>query len=104
MRPLQGAITLALSMLAALPAIARAAEEAHGGSDPVNVDYWQALFTIIVFVVLLLILSKAAFKPILVGLQAREKFIRESLEKAKVERETAEARLREYEQRLLKAR
>ena len=86
------------------PSVAWAAAEAHGGSDPVQVDRWQAAFTIAVFVGLVLILGRFAFRPILEGLQKREEFIRDSLESARRDREAAEARLREYEQRLAKAR
>jgi len=75
-----------------------------GAHDPVTVDVWQAGFTIAVFVILVLILSGTAFKPILAGLEKREHFIRESLASAQRDREAAEARLKEYEQKLEQAR
>ncbi len=53
---------------------------------------------------MLFVLGKFAWGPILSGLQARENFIRESLETAKRDRDEAEARLREYEERLATAR
>jgi F-type H+-transporting ATPase subunit b len=80
------------------------ASEAGGSPDPVRVDLWQAGFTIVVFAVLVVVLGKFAFKPILHSLQQRENFIRDSLESAKNDREAAEARLAEYEERLRSAR
>src|SRR6185369_9557886 len=47
------------------------------------------------FVLVLVILGKFAWGPILNTLQTRESFIREALEKAKHDRESAEARLKE---------
>ncbi|HSW45574.1 MAG TPA: F0F1 ATP synthase subunit B [Phycisphaerae bacterium] len=86
---------------------AEAAESAHGaggGENPVTVNLWQAGYSIVVFVCLLLILTRFAFRPILASLKKREDFIRHSLEDARKSREQAEARLREYEARLDQAR
>ena len=88
----------------ATPLAAWAADAEHASADPVQVDLWQAGFTIVVFVVLLIILRGAAFKPILGALQKREDFIRDSLEQAKNDREEAEARLKEYTDKLQAAR
>jgi len=52
----------------------------------------------------LVVLGKYAWGPLLAGLQAREKFIREALETAKRDRTEAEQRLREYEEKLAAAR
>jgi F-type H+-transporting ATPase subunit b len=86
------------------PAAAFAAE--HGEESPSLFagDVGNAVWTLVIFAVVVLILGKFAWGPILKGLQARESFILESLEKAKREREEAEARLREYEERLAQAR
>lgn len=67
-------------------------------------DLWQAGFTITVFVGLVVVLGLFAFKPILQGLQRREKFIRDSLTSAKRDREEAETRLKELMEKLDKAR
>ncbi|MCH8251152.1 MAG: F0F1 ATP synthase subunit B [Planctomycetes bacterium] len=80
------------------------AQAEHGSANPVQVDPWQAGFAIAVFVLLLIILSSFAFKPILGALQKREDFIRDSLEQAKKDRESAEQRLKDYEQKLNEAR
>lgn len=65
-----------------------------------TVDVATAIWTIVVFLLLLLLLRATAWKPVQQVLANREKFITESLEKAKADREAAEARLREYEFRL----
>ncbi|HEY9419917.1 MAG TPA: F0F1 ATP synthase subunit B [Thermoanaerobaculia bacterium] len=96
----------ALTFLAtALPAIAApAAEGGHAEPSLFAGDIGNVFWTVLIFGLVLFILSKFAWGPLLGSLQARESFIRESLEKAKREREEAEARLREYEERLAAAR
>lgn len=88
--------------LALAPRLASAAE--GGGNNPFAGDVGTALWTLIIFVLVIWVLGKFAWGPILDGLQSREKFIRDSLEQAKEDRETAEARLKEYTERLETAR
>lgn len=94
--------TVALAAAAsALPALA-----AEGG-QPGGVfagDVGNALWTLVIFGAVVFVLGKFAWKPILSGLQAREAFIRTSLEEARRDRAEAEARLRQYEERLNSAR
>lgn len=106
-------IDRALTVIAALitlvltAAPAMAAEAGHGeatANNPFAGDIGNALWTVIIFVLVLVVLGKYAWGPILTNLQARENFILESLEKAKKEREEAEARLRAYEEKLAAAR
>jgi F-type H+-transporting ATPase subunit b len=86
--------------LAALPAVAHAAEAATAGepagASPFAGDVGTAIWTLVIFGLVLLVLGKYAWGPILKGLQDRERFIRDSLEAAKREREEADARLQEY--------
>ena len=93
--------------LAAAPALAAEAE-AHGGSGatggPFEGNIGVALWTLVIFAFVIFVLGRYAWGPILGGLQAREKFIRESLESAKRDREAAEARLKEYTDKLVAAR
>lgn len=93
-------------LAAALPAMAAEAEHAGGHAEPSLFagDIGNVFWTVLIFALVLFILGKYAWGPLLSSLQAREGFIRESLEKAKREREEAEARLREYEERLAAAR
>lgn len=92
-------------LVTALPAIAApAAEGGHAEPSLFAGDIGNVFWTVLIFGLVLFILSKFAWGPLLGSLQARESFIRESLETAKRDREAAEARLREYEERLATAR
>jgi F-type H+-transporting ATPase subunit b len=98
------ALVVLFTLALTVPAAAFAAE--HGEESP-NLfagDLGNAVWTLVIFAVVVLVLGKFAWGPVLKALQARESFILESLEKAKREREEAEARLREYEERLAQAR
>ncbi len=90
-----GLLTLTLG-LAALPAMAAEAAEGKEASNPFAGDIGNALWTVVIFGLVLFVLGKFAWGPILKSLQSRESFIRESLEKAQSDRLEAEARLKEY--------
>ncbi|MEA2599487.1 MAG: F-type H+-transporting ATPase subunit b [Acidobacteriota bacterium] len=96
---------LALAGVAlAVPALAQEAE--HGAETPslFSGDLGNSIWTLVIFVIVLVVLGKFAWGPILSTLQTRESFIREALEKAKHDREAAEARLKEYEAKLAASR
>lgn len=100
-----------LSTLAAalfVPFAAAAAEPAHGAGEATPSlfagDVGVAAWTVLIFLAVVLILGKYAWKPLLSSLQAREDFIRDSLQRAREEREQAERRLAEYEEKLAAAR
>jgi F-type H+-transporting ATPase subunit b len=98
-------LTTLVSLAFAAPALAQEAEHAAGGSPNLFAgDVGNAIWTLVIFGLVVLVLGKFAWGPILTTLQTRENFIREALERAKREREEAEARLREYEARLASAR
>lgn len=100
-----GKVATTLAWLAlAVPAMAQEAEHAAGGNNLFAGDVGNAVWTLVIFGLVVFVLGKFAWGPILNTLQTREAFIREALETAKHERETAEARLREYEARLAAAR
>jgi F-type H+-transporting ATPase subunit b len=94
--------SIALAALGAVPAFA--AEPGEGAANVFAGDVGNALWTVVIFLLVLYVLGKYAWGPILKSLQDRESFIRDALEKAKRDRDEAEARLREYEQRLAAAR
>ena len=90
-----------LGSLLALPALA-----AEGGDDG-NIfagDLGNMIWTVVIFVFVLVVLGKFAWGPVLERLQARENFIRDSLKEARDDRQAAEARLKEYEAKLSEAR
>ena len=82
--------------------------DAHGGDAGGEPDIFSgnlgtAVFTIAIFIVLLLVLGKWAWGPILSGLQSREEYIRESIKKAEDARSDAEQALAEYKDQLARA-
>ena len=97
--------TLALAAPTLAAALAQeTAAEGHGEPSLFSGDVGNAIWTVVIFGLVVLVLGKYAWGPILNTLQARETFIRESLETAKRDREESEARLKEYEARLAQAR
>jgi F-type H+-transporting ATPase subunit b len=104
-RALFARATLALAISATLAIPALAAEAEHGEAPSLFAgDLGNSFWTLLIFVLVLVILGKLAWGPILNTLQARETFIREALETAKRDRDEAEARLRQYEERLAQSR
>ncbi|HYU35430.1 MAG TPA: F0F1 ATP synthase subunit B [Thermoanaerobaculia bacterium] len=99
-------VTLVVAlMLWAAPVAAQEGGHTEGGAlNPFAGDVGPAIWTLIIFAGVLFVLGKYAWGPILSNLQARENFIFESLEKAKRDRDEAEARLRQYEEKLASAR
>ncbi len=78
---------------------------AEGGGE-VNLfagDIGNAIWTLVIFLLVIFVLGKFAWGPLLNALQQREQFIRTSLQEAKDDREAAEARLQEYEAKLQEA-
>lgn len=101
MRP-RGLALLTVLATVAVAAPAFAAEEKLGG--PFSGDIGNALWTVLTFVLVLVVLGRFAWGPLLKSLQARENFIREALDKADQDRREAEARLKEYHDKLAAAR
>lgn len=84
--------------LAAAPALAQEAESA-----PVNLlspSGGLMFWTLIIFVLLFLLLSKFAFPPILGAVEARERSLQEAIEGAKADRDAAAALLAQQRQEL----
>jgi F-type H+-transporting ATPase subunit b len=67
-------------------------------------DIGNAIWTLLIFALVLVVLGKFAWGPILKGLQNREKFIHDSLADAKRERVEAQRTLAEYAEKLDRAR
>ncbi|PYQ57537.1 MAG: ATP synthase F0 subunit B [Acidobacteria bacterium] len=103
-----GMIKRALFLLAVLTTMALPALAAEGAGEAqpslLAGDIGNVVWTVLIFVLVLVVLGKYAWGPILSTLQARESFIHEALAKAKHDRDEAEARLKQYEERLAGAR
>ncbi|MCP4711191.1 MAG: F0F1 ATP synthase subunit B [Planctomycetes bacterium] len=77
----------------------------EGGSEP-NIfagDWGNVILTLSIFIVLLVVLRKWAWGPILTGLQKREDHIRQSIEEAEKARADGEKALSEYKEKLAEA-
>jgi F-type H+-transporting ATPase subunit b len=100
MRSLFAAI--ATSALAAAPLLAQ--EQAH---EPVNLlspNTGLMFWTLVIFIVLLFILAKFAFKPLTAAVEAREKQLSDAIEQAKADRAAAAQQLAEQTKALDAAR
>ena len=95
---------LKLATALALASAPILASEVGGQGGPFEGNIGVALWTLVIFGLVIVVLGKYAWKPILGGLQQREEFIRASLTQAKADREAAEARLKEFSDKLLTAR
>jgi len=97
------ALAFASLALAAHPLAARAADSVEGGAakpglldfDPVSIAW-----VLIIFIILLVILYKAAWKNVLAGLTAREQRIRNDIAQAEEARRKAEETLAKYNKQL----
>lgn len=75
----------------------------EGGGSLIDVDPGVVFWTVITFLVLLFVLKKFAWKPILTALDQRENAIRESLEKAEVAKQEAQKILDQNQANLAQA-
>ena len=94
-------LNIALLALAPVPALAQESGEKVNLLSPSG---GLMLWTLIIFAVLLWILSRYAFKPMLAAVEAREKSLQDALDKAKHDREEAERVLAEQRSALEAAR
>ena len=78
-------VVCSAALLLAAPAFAAEEHGAPAGetTSPLSIAFDTALWTVIIFVAMLILLRAKAWNPILEGLQKREATIRSSLEEAK---------------------
>jgi F-type H+-transporting ATPase subunit b len=81
-----------------------AAEAAQHSPSVFNLDMGTSFWTLVIFFILLAVLAKWAFPPILGYAQAREERIQEQLDEAKQAREEAQAALEQQREELAEAR
>ena len=85
------------ALVGAAPAVAAAA---GGDGTPYPGDLGQAVATLVIFLLLLVVLGKWAWKPILSQIEQREKDIADHVEKAEQRQARADELAAEYEQKL----
>jgi F-type H+-transporting ATPase subunit b len=87
--------TFALLALTTTPALAQEGA-APAGRNLLSPSYGLMFWTLVIFVVLLLVLTKFAFGPITASVEARERALEEAIEAAKRDREEAARLLAEH--------
>lgn len=75
----------------------------EGGGSLLDVNPGLIFWTAVTFIILLLVLKKMAWKPILSSLSERENFIKDSVERAETAKKEAEEILEENKKNLAKA-
>ena len=81
-----------------------AVAQEEGGANLLSPNGGLMFWTIVIFVILLVALSRFAFKPMLAAVEARERSLQEAIDNAKRDREEAERVLAEHRAQLEKAR
>lgn len=94
---------LPILLVLLMPALPALAGEAGAKPGLMDVDPASAIVAIAVFVVLLVVLGKFAWGPILKGLKEREDTIRKAVDEAKAASDRAQAVVQEYEARMARA-
>ncbi len=79
------------------------ASAAEGGGL-MSVNFATFFWTALTFVLMVLILGRFAWKPLIGAVDARENSIRDSIEQARVDREQAEALVKQHRELLTEAR
>ena len=90
----------AAALLWAVLFLCDAAPAAAGATGPYPGDIGQAVATVVVFLGLLFVLGKWAWKPIVTQLRQREERVAETVRRAEQREQKAEGLLKEYQQRL----
>ena len=94
-----GAMVLTLTVFS----LSVAAQEHEVSLSPFAGNVGNAVWTLVIFVLVVILLGKFAWGPVLGLLKQREEFIHKSLSDAKHDRDEAEARLKEYAAKLQSA-
>jgi len=91
-------------LLAAATLPALASEGGGGGESLIQPKFGTVFWTLLTFVLLVALLGRFAWKPLLGALEQREESIRQSIDQARKDREEAEALLGQHRELLGEAR
>lgn len=97
-------LSLAPLALVAAPLVAQEHEAAAGPVNLLSPSYGLMFWTLIIFVLLLVVLTKFAFPPIVAAVEERERKLQEAIDSARADREAAAATLAQQRQELEAAR
>jgi len=89
--------TVAASLVTAAPLLAQE-QEAHESVNLLSPNTGLMFWTLLIFIVLMFVLTRFAFKPLTAAVEAREKALEEAIEAAKRDREAAAKYLDEQRQ------
>jgi len=89
--------TVAASLVTAAPLLAQE-QEAHESVNLLSPNTGLMFWTLLIFIVLMFVLARFAFKPLTAAVEAREKALEEAIEAAKRDREAAAKYLDEQRQ------
>ncbi|WP_310569902.1 F0F1 ATP synthase subunit B [Gemmatimonas sp.] len=92
------------ALLAVTASPALASEAAEGPPNLLDPNVGVMAWTLVIFVLLMVVLSKFAFKPLFAAVEAREKALEEAIEGAKRDRAAAESLLAQQKAHLETAR
>src|SRR6185503_15989089 len=79
-------------------------QEQHAASGPLTVEFGLMFWTVVVFLLLLLILKRFAYPALLGAVEARERALQEQLDAAERNRTESEALLAEHKKLVAEAR
>jgi len=79
-------------------------QEQHASGGPLTVEFGLMFWTVVVFLLLLLVLKKFAYPALLGAVEARERALQEQLDAAERNRAESEALLAEHKKLLAEAR
>ncbi|MGD0573510.1 MAG: ATP synthase F0 subunit B [Sedimentisphaerales bacterium] len=98
MLKLKTTVVVLLVLSASACALASGGEAAAEEQSIFSGTFADSLWTLIAFGLLLVILTKVAWKPLVKQLQARQDYIKQQIDTAEVSRKNAEAMLDQYKQ------
>lgn len=80
-----------------------AGDGAHSGVDITRLHHGLMFWSVVTFLIVLIVLKKTAWKPLIEGLKNREDNIRNNIEDAQNKQKEATEKLKEYENKLAQA-